>query len=58
MVFNILFEIAGRSKDVWISAWTGDQPAYINGTVDIEQRNMRLGVYASIGTLQGIDDVI
>lgn len=53
LVFEILFEVTARSTHVWISAWTGDRTNDINGTVDIEQRNMRLGVYAGLGILQG-----
>ncbi|XP_052077020.1 multidrug resistance-associated protein 1-like [Mytilus californianus] len=53
IIFNIAFEILHRSSDVWISQWTSDNTTHINGTVDTTQRNMRLGVYAGIGTLQG-----
>ncbi|XP_071128962.1 multidrug resistance-associated protein 1-like [Mytilus edulis] len=53
VIFNIAFEILSRSSDVWISQWTSDNTTHINGTVDTTQRNMRLGVYAGIGALQG-----
>ncbi|CAG2247906.1 ABCC1 [Mytilus edulis] len=53
VIFNIAFEILSRSSDVWISQWTSDNTTHINGTVDTTQRNMRLGVYAGIGVLQG-----
>ncbi|XP_076074808.1 multidrug resistance-associated protein 1-like [Mytilus galloprovincialis] len=53
VIFNIAFEILSRSSDVWISQWTSDNKTHINGTVDTTQRNMRLGVYAGIGALQG-----
>ena len=58
VIFNIAFEILSRSSDVWISQWTSDNTTHINGTVDTTQRNMRLGVYAGIGALQGNNSFI
>ena len=53
LFFNVVFEVISRSADVWLSKWTNDVTTFTNGTMDTEQRNMRLFVYAGIGVLQG-----
>ena len=39
--------------DVWISKWTNDYTASVNGTVD-KGHNMRLVGYGAIGLVRGI----
>lgn len=38
---------------MWLSAWSSDITAVINGTQDISKRNMYLSVYAALGLGQG-----
>lgn len=38
---------------MWLSAWSSDPTAVINGTQDISKRNMYLSVYAALGLGQG-----
>ena len=41
----------------WLSAWA-DDPKPINGTVDKDLRNLRLGVYGAFGAAQGRINVL
>ncbi|XP_076338372.1 multidrug-Resistance like Protein 1 isoform X1 [Tachypleus tridentatus] len=40
-------------SNIWLSAWSNDKPQE-DGTQDTSQRNLRLGVYGTLGAGQGI----
>ncbi|KAL3875737.1 hypothetical protein ACJMK2_033658 [Sinanodonta woodiana] len=48
----ILYNGASIYSNIWLSDWSDDR--IINGTVDENQRNMRLGVYGALGIAQGV----
>ena len=53
LIINMLHECSEVYLDVWISQWTNDHTASVNGTVD-KGHNMRLVVYGAIGLVRGI----
>jgi len=53
LTINILHECSDVYLGVWISKWTNDLTASVNGTVD-KGHNMRLVVYGAVGLVRGI----
>ncbi|XP_014681338.1 PREDICTED: multidrug resistance-associated protein 1-like isoform X2 [Priapulus caudatus] len=49
----LLANAAQVGSSIWLSAWSTDQPLD-DGSQDIPLRNMRLAVYAALGTLQSL----
>jgi hypothetical protein len=45
-------QIASVGSNVWLALWSSDKP--LNGTQNIDLRNMRLGVYGALGAAQGL----
>jgi len=52
VILYILNNIASVYSNIWLSQWSNDKP--VNGTVDVKQRDMRLGVYGALGFSQGL----
>jgi len=50
VVFYLMNHACSVSANFWLSAWSNDAE---NATVFVEQRDMRLGVYAALGLGQG-----
>ncbi|OWF40077.1 Multidrug resistance-associated protein 1 [Mizuhopecten yessoensis] len=53
ILFYILYNIASVYSNIWLSEWSNDEAATVNGTVDTAQRDLRLGVYGALGLVQG-----
>lgn len=51
--FYVLYNAASIYSNIWLSDWSNDNVTVVNGTIDTEQRDMRLGVYGAIGFVQG-----
>ena len=51
LLFYSLYIVAQIATNIWLSAWSSDVPA--SGGQDVEQRNVRLGVYGGLGGVQG-----
>ena len=51
IVLYLINYAANVGANVWLSDWSNDVP--VNGTMDPEQRDMRLGVYTALGMTQG-----
>ena len=49
--FHLIFTGAQIGTSLWLSEWTGDVP--INGTIPMEQANMRVGGYGGFIVFQG-----
>ncbi|XP_013411190.1 multidrug resistance-associated protein 1 isoform X2 [Lingula anatina] len=56
ILFHVLEDTAEIYSNVWLSQWSNDPT--INGTVDIAQRDLRLGVYGAIAVAEGLVLVI
>jgi hypothetical protein len=52
LFFYILSTGAAVGSNFWLSAWSND-PLPINGTVDTDLRDLRLGIYGLLGLTQG-----
>ena len=52
LVGMVGMQLARVGSNIWLAVWSNDKP--INGTQDIELRNMRLGIYGLLGALQGM----
>lgn len=50
---NILAHTCAVGSNLWLSAWSNDQPNQ-NGTQDVGLRNVRLGVYGALGFGQAV----
>lgn len=50
--FFILYNASSIYSNVWLSEWSNDA-RNPNISRDVDQRNMRLGVYGALGILQG-----
>ena len=52
LIGMIGMQVASLGSNIWLALWSNDKP--INGTQDIDQRNMRLSIYGLLGALQGL----
>ncbi|ODM89209.1 Multidrug resistance-associated protein 1 [Orchesella cincta] len=56
MVFSAVSQAFQIGGNAWLSKWS-EEPQ-VNGTIDVDRRNMFLGVYAALGVAQSIAVVI
>ncbi len=52
LVFFVLYMASQAATNIWLSAWSNDQPLP-DGSQDIALRDLRLGVYGALGGGQG-----
>ena len=52
LLFYLLYIVSQIATNIWLSAWSSDVPLP-DGSQDVEQRNLRLGVYGGLGGVQG-----
>lgn len=53
LIMNIVYQAAVVGGNFWLSAWSSDTTTVVNGTQDINKRNMYLEVYGVFGIVQG-----
>jgi ATP-binding cassette subfamily C (CFTR/MRP) protein 1 len=53
IVLSIIFQGFSISSNIWLSIWSNDNSAHINGKEDISKRNLYLSVYGLLGFGQG-----
>lgn len=49
---DVLHQAFSIASNFWLSIWSSDNEAVINGTVDTAKRDMYLGVYGALGVGQ------
>lgn len=49
IIFTILRQSFSVASNVWLSEWSSDKSIVINGSQDVDKRNMYLGVYGLLG---------
>ncbi|XP_025410477.1 multidrug resistance-associated protein 1 isoform X2 [Sipha flava] len=54
IVLSIIFQGFSISSNIWLSIWSNDNSAHINGKEDISKRNLYLSVYGLLGFGQGL----
>uniref|UniRef100_A0A8D8XGU9 ABC-type glutathione-S-conjugate transporter n=2 Tax=Cacopsylla melanoneura TaxID=428564 RepID=A0A8D8XGU9_9HEMI len=54
ILLNIAFQGFAIGSNIWLSVWSDDTKAVINGTQDPGKRDLYLGVYAALGLGQAV----
>ncbi|XP_014278696.1 multidrug resistance-associated protein 1 isoform X2 [Halyomorpha halys] len=49
IIFTILRQSFSVGSNIWLSEWSSDKSIVVNGSQDIDKRNMYLGVYGLLG---------
>ena len=49
IVLNVVFQMFSVGSNMWLSEWSSDKNIVVNGTTDMDKRNLYLGVYAGLG---------
>lgn len=52
----VINSVAYIGSNLWLSAWTNDSKTYNGTDYPASQRNLRIGVYAALGCVQGTSD--
>ena len=53
ILMNVLFQAFSVASNYWLSVWTSDTTAVVDGHQDVGKRNLYLGVYGLFGLGQG-----
>ncbi|KAL1454350.1 hypothetical protein WDU94_010619, partial [Cyamophila willieti] len=58
ILLNVAFQGFAIGSNIWLSVWSDDTSAAVNGTQDSGKRDFYLGVYAALGLGQGVTSLL